>query len=103
MANNDYFSGEVKMYDYINNVLSSYFSTSNELSEQEAVATLGAHLNQSPELKLRLHAELIEAFDDEKFSWMSELERNDVFIFKREEDALSYARKILWQPFFDGD
>ena len=92
-----------KMYDYINHVLSSYFSSANELSEQEAISTLRVHLDHSPELKRGLYADLTNAFNDENFSLVAELEESDVLYFESEEDALKYAKRILWKPFFDDD
>ena len=88
------------MYEYIEQILGSYFGSSNEESEEEAIQTLRKHLQNSPTLAKELCAELNSAFDSNTYSWKKVLAAHDVFFANSEIEAKSYARKILWEALY---
>lgn len=89
------------MYEYIDYVLSNYFSARSEESEEEAIALLRKHLDNSAELTSGLRDELQRAFLTQGFSWRIVLAVHDVVAIEDEGEALAYARRILWEPFFN--
>lgn len=88
------------MYEYIDNVLGSYFSSAVECSEDEAISTLRKHLVDSPQLAEGLHTELQSALNNRDYSWKNVLAEHDVLFAENEEDARTYAKKILWDALF---
>jgi len=91
------------MYEYIDYVLSSYFSAQSESSEDEAVAILRKHIGNSAELASGLKDDLQRAFADSGFSWATALAEHDVVALENEREAFLYAKRILWEPFFFQD
>jgi hypothetical protein len=88
------------MYEYINHVLANYLNANIEYSEDEAISVLRKDLKNSTELSDNLKAELEKAFSDKSFSWKNTFSEYDVFFARSEEEASSYARKVLWTPVF---
>lgn len=84
------------MYEYINHVLANYLSTSVGHSENEAISILRKDLENSPELAKGVMADLEKAFGDSDFSWREVMAEYDVISTDSEEEAHTYAKKILW-------
>lgn len=84
------------MYEYIHHVLANYLTINVEYSEEEAISVLRKDLKNSITLSGELKAELETAFADKNFSWKDTFNEYDVFFAKSEEEANTYARKVLW-------
>lgn len=91
------------MHDYIDHVLANYFSSTSELSEDEATSELRGDLAKSKELKSNLETEVLRALSDPSFSCLRKLEEYDVAFFRDERDAKKYLKKILWDPYFGNE
>ena len=89
------------MYNSIDYVLGSYFSPILESSEDEGISRLKEHLNGSDKLKLELAGEVSQALCDSDFSALTMFEKYDIVNFKDENDARTYLKRILWDPYFD--
>lgn len=88
------------MYEQINYVLASYFNISVAGSKAEADESLRRSIAASEDFSRLLRAELRSALVDEEFSWICAFEENEVDFFASEEDARTYAKQRLWDPFF---
>ena len=88
------------MYEYIDHILANYFSSSAANSEQEAILVLREHMAISAELEHSLRTEIENALHDSNYSWKNSLANYDVFFTENEEDARSYAKRLLWDAVF---
>lgn len=89
------------MYEYINHVLSNYLNANVGLSEDEAISMLRNDLKNSIELSKGLRSDLEKAFSDRDFLWKDAFAENDIFFTDSEEEASSYAKKMLWTSLFE--
>ena len=89
------------MYEYIDHVLSNYLSANVGHSEEEAVSILRKNLNNSTELFNGLKSDLQKAFIAKNFLWKITFSEHNVFFTDNETEAVLYARKMLWSPFFE--
>ncbi len=88
------------MYEYIDYVLSNYFGTIAEYSEEEAISILRGDITNNTELAKGLRTELQTALNDRSYSWKEALIEHDVLFIEDEEEARAYAKKILWDTLF---
>lgn len=83
------------MYNYIEHVLASYLNSDLEQSEDEAMALLQKHLDNSDELAKGLSVDLNGAFSDASYSWMRALSENNVIHATDEQEARAYALSVF--------
>ncbi|MCA8254366.1 hypothetical protein LGM89_13920 [Burkholderia sp. AU31624] len=88
------------MYEYVDHVLATYFGSSAETSEEEAISLLSGNIKNNDVFASGLRADVGRALQDSGYSWKDVLEQYEVAFFDTEEDARSYAKRILWDSFF---
>ena len=88
------------MYENIDYILDNYFGPIAEYSEQKAISVLRKHLANSVELAEGLRTDLQSAMTEKTYSWKNAFVEHDVLFIETEEEARSYAKKILWDALF---
>lgn len=88
------------MYEYIDQVLGNYFSAGTGHSEEDAISILRKHIANSIEFSQRLRGKVVEALAYRGYSWKGSLLKHDVLCLDDEDDARTYARRILWDAVF---
>lgn len=103
MAYRYYLPGEIKMDDYslIETVLAGTFSSSVGFGEDEAISELRKDIESNPVFRKGIEDELKKAFLDHDLSWRALFLEHNVCFFENEDEARSYARKILWDIVFE--
>jgi len=87
----------MKTYDYLTHVLRVLFNADHGLSERQAISL---YLEEASQNREKIEQELLQAFADGQLSWMKMLrnESYEVLDADSEEEARSYAKRILWDP-----
>jgi hypothetical protein len=85
------------MYDYINHVFANYLSASVGYSEDEAISILKRDFEASSVLAKAVTEDIEKAFADRDYSWKDVLAEYDVIYAESDDDALAYAKNILWR------
>ncbi|KGC03825.1 hypothetical protein DM43_3104 [Burkholderia cepacia] len=88
------------MYEYVDHVLATYFGSSAETSEEEAISLLSGNIKNNEVFASGLRADVGRALQDSGYSWKDALEQYEVAFFDTEDDARSYAKRILWDSLF---
>ncbi|HDR9204590.1 hypothetical protein WJ24_26840 [Burkholderia vietnamiensis] len=88
------------MYEYVDHVLAAYFGSSAETPEEEAISLLSRNIKNNDVFAFGLRADVERALQDSGYSWKDVLEQYEVAFFDTEEDARSYAKRILWDSLF---
>jgi hypothetical protein len=86
-------------YEYVDQVLGSYFSILTEESDDEAIDSLKKAVASSPEWAGKLLSELHQAFSDPTYSWVEVFEEHQVpyvaGVEVSEAEAREYALRLF--------
>ena len=85
------------MYPEVEYVIANYLSADVEYTEDEVVKYIRENLSDNPETATRYRLELCAALSDPNYSWKDAFSRFNAMPADTEEEARSYARRMLWE------